>query len=363
MVYAIIMAGGVGTRFWPMSTPERPKQLLRLFRDKPMIELTINRISPLVAWENIRIVTIPEQVRLMTEAVHRLGAKNFIVEPFAKNTAPCIGLAAVHLLAEDPDAVMVVLPADHLITDEAAFLKTVKRGIKMVQENDAIVTLGIEPNRPETGYGYIQYERDEVQSGVHRVVTFAEKPNLETARRFMDTGEFLWNSGVFIWSARRIVSEIEECLPELYAALEDIQEALEDGGDIIRIKRAYQSIKPISIDYGVMERARNVNVVRGKFGWSDVGNWEEAYRLNEHDKDGNVSFGPVIGIDTKDSFLFSEDDRPLAVVGLSNIIAVDTAEGTLICPRDRVQEVRRVAGEVFKMKSKLNPSGGRGDAS
>ncbi len=352
MVYAVIMAGGIGTRFWPMSTPERPKQLLRLFRDKPMIELTINRISPLVAWEKIRIVTIPEQVKLMTEAVPRLSGKHFIVEPFARNTAPCIGLAAVELMQEDPDAIMVVLPADHLITEEQEFIKSVQRGISMVQETDAIVTLGIKPNRPETGYGYIQYERDEVQPGLHRVVTFAEKPNLETARRFIATQEFLWNSGIFIWSARRILSEIEEYIPELYAALEDVQTALEQGGDIIRIKRAYQSIKPISIDYGVMENARNVYVAHGDFGWSDVGNWEEAYRMNEHDSSGNVKYGPVIGIDTENSFLYSEDDRPLAVVGLSNVIAVDTAEGTLICPRDRVQEVRQVAEEVFKLKNK-----------
>lgn len=352
MVYGVIMAGGIGTRFWPLSTPEKPKQLLKLFGEQSMIQFTIDRILPIIDKEFIRIVTIEDQVPLFSRHLEELSASNYIVEPFARNTAPCIGLSAVNLLAEDPDAIMVVLPADHLIKDEEAFRQALEQGIKTVEEKDAIVTLGIEPTRPETGYGYIQYERDELEPGLHRVVTFAEKPNRSTAMRFISTGEFLWNSGIFLWSARRIMSEIEEYLPELYAALMEIGSALGKKDAEQRIRQAYKSIKPISIDYGVMEHARHVYVIRGRFDWSDAGSWEEVYRLSESDEDDNVLRGPVITLETKNSYLFSEDERPLAVIGLSDVIVVDTAEGTLVCPRGMVQDVGRVAKEVFRLQER-----------
>ncbi|MDP8207269.1 MAG: mannose-1-phosphate guanylyltransferase [Candidatus Electryonea clarkiae] len=356
MVYGVIMAGGIGTRFWPLSTPKTPKQLLKFFLERSMIQLTIDRLLPMIPIEKMRIVTIEEQMKLFNQHIDILGKENYIIEPFAKNTAPCIGLAAVYLHAQDPDAIMVVLPADHLINDEEAFRKCLQVGIDAVNERNAIVTLGIEPSRPETGYGYIQYEKDEIEPGLHRVVTFAEKPNLATARRFIKTGEFLWNSGVFIWSAKRILSEIEEDLPELYAALMEINAAIGAKNEKKRVHNAYSSMKAISIDYGVMERARHVHVIRGTFDWSDVGNWDEVYRLSDPDESGNVMRGPVVALDTKNSYLYSEDERPLAVVGLSNVIVVDTHEGTLVCPRDKVQDVGEVAKAVFKM-SKRNEAG------
>lgn len=350
MNYAVIMAGGKGTRFWPISTPERPKQLLSLFDGQTMIEATMERIRPLIPIENQKIVTIPEQVPLIQKHVDWLEDSSFIIEPFAKNTAPCIGLAAVTLMKQDPEAIMVVLPADHRIDDTKQFQKVIQNAISIVEQSDAIVTIGIKPTRPETGYGYIQYEKDEINEGVHRIVTFAEKPNRDTAIRFLESGEFLWNSGIFIWSARRIVSEIEDNLPELFAALMEIMAAVGTEEEVERVRRAYQSIKPISIDYGVMEHTSNAYVVPGSFGWSDVGSWDEIYRISEKNDDQNVIRGHVHTLDTQDSYIVSESDIPIAVVGMSGVIIVNTEDGILICPRNRDQEVREVAEKVLKSR-------------
>ncbi len=347
MTYAVIMAGGVGSRFWPLSTPGKPKQLLELFQDRSMIQLTVERILPLIPKENVRIVTIADQVDSIAPHVPPVDGQ-FIIEPFARNTAPCIGLSAVKLLNEDKDAVMIMLPADHLIQDEDGFREVLKHGVRIVDETDAILTVGIQPSRPETAYGYIQYERDELQSGLHRVVTFAEKPNRETAVRFLQTGEFLWNSGIFIWSARRVLSEMEEYLPEMFAALMEIKDALGTPEEEERIRRAYQSIKPISIDYGVMEHTGHAYVLQGKFDWSDVGSWEEVYRLSDKDENGNVTRGKVILHETKDSYIVSGFDKTVAAVGLENAVVVATEQGILVCPRNRVQDVKQVAEKVFK---------------
>ncbi len=350
MNYAVIMAGGKGTRFWPISTPQRPKQLLSLFDGETMIEATMKRVESLIPLQNQRIVTISEQVALIQQHVAKLEDSNFIIEPFAKNTAPCIGLAAVTLMKQDPDALMVVLPADHQIDDVKQFQEVLQRAISVVEQRDAIVTIGIKPTRPETGYGYIQFEREEVNGGIHRVVTFAEKPNRDTAIRFLESGEFLWNSGIFVWSARRIVSEIEDYLPELYAALMEMMAASGTEEAEERIRRAYQSVKPISIDYGVMEHTPNAYVVPGPFGWSDVGSWDEIYRLSEKNEDQNVLRGRVFTIDTHDSYVVSELEMPVAVIGMSGVIVVQTEEGILVCPRNRDQDVREMAEKVQKSR-------------
>ncbi len=348
MEHAVIMAGGIGTRFWPLSTPENPKQLLKLFRDKSMVELTLDRIEPFIPRDRHWIVTIPAQAKMIRNCVSDFPENNFFLEPVARNTAPCIGLAAVQLISRDPDAIMVVLPADHLINDEAGFHKCLAAAVKAVEEKDAIVTLGIQPTRPETGYGYIQYELDELQPGLHRVVTFAEKPNREMAEKFINTGEFLWNSGIFVWSARRILSEIEEYIPELYAVLEDIKDCIGKPDEQERTMQSYQSIKSISIDYGVMEHARNVLVVRGTFDWSDVGHWDEVWRLRDKDANNNAVDGPVIIKDSSSSYIYSEKNHPTAVIGIEGLVVVSTSKGTLICPRERAQEVRLAAETILK---------------
>ncbi|MCB2198313.1 mannose-1-phosphate guanylyltransferase [bacterium] len=351
MVYATIMAGGQGSRFWPVSTPERPKQLLRLFDEHSMLRHTVDRITPLIDTQNIRIVTVSDLFDSIAKEVANLESSAFILEPLAKNTGPCIGLAAVELFRQDPDAIMVVLPADHRIMDSDSFRETLKQAIDFVLETDSLVTIGVEPTRPETGYGYIQYEPEPMREGVHRVRTFAEKPNRDTALRFIESGEFLWNSGIFVWSAQRILSEIEDYLPELYAALMEINSALDDPDPDERIKRAYQSIKPISIDYGVMERTHNAYVVPGDFGWSDVGSWDEVYRITEKDDNRNVTTGAVVALDSHGSYIANETKLPVAVIGMQDVVVVQTAEGTLICPRDRVQEVKEASQAVQRDKA------------
>lgn len=351
MVFATIMAGGQGSRFWPVSTPERPKQLLRLFDEHSMLRHTVDRITPLIEPENIRIVTVSDLFDGIVKEVGNLDTSAFILEPLAKNTGPCIGLAAVELYRQDPDAIMVVLPADHRIMDNDAFRSTLEQAISFVQETDSLATLGVAPTRPETGYGYIQYEPEPMREGVHRVRTFAEKPNRDTALRFIESGEFLWNSGIFVWSAQRILSEIEDYLPELYAALMEINHALDDDDPGERIKRAYQSIKPISIDYGVMERTHNAYVIPGDFGWSDVGSWDEVYRITEKDDNRNVTTGSVVALDSHGSYIANETALPVAVIGMQDVVVVQTDAGTLVCPRDRVQEVKEASLAVQREKA------------
>ncbi len=348
MTYAVILAGGKGTRFWPLSTPETPKQILRLFDKRTMIEQTVDRFLPIIPIENHKIVITESLHEKFHDEIHDLNENNLVVEPIAKNTAACIGLTAIKILLEDPDAVMVVTPADHKIDDNAAFHKAIQTGIAFVEETDSIVTIGIEPTRPSTGYGYIQYETESFRDGLHRIKTFAEKPNKEIAFSFIKSGEFLWNSGIYIWSVQRILSEIEEHLPSLFTALMDIKSSLGSYDEKEKLLSSYQSIKPISIDYGVMERTGNAYVVPGKFNWSDIGSWEEVYRISEKDDFDNFEYGKVISIDSENSYVATELDQPLAVIGVKNIIVVQTEGGTLICPRDRAEDVGLASEKIFK---------------
>jgi len=358
MVYALIMAGGKGTRFWPVSTPERPKQLLRFDGQRTMIKRTIDRLKSLIDVQQLRIVTIRTMMEEILRQVPDIKPELFILEPFAKNTSACIGLSALHLLKEDENAIMAVFPADHKIDNDEAFVKALKTGINFVEKNDAIVTIGLEPSRPETEYGYIQYNPDEYDTDLHKVITFAEKPNRETAIRFMETGEFLWNSGIFIWSAKRILSEIEENLPELYAALMEVKDVIGTEEEEEKTNLVYKSIKPISIDYGVMERARDAYVVLGEFSWSDIGGWEEVFRSSEKNDDSNVVNGPVVTLKTNNSIISSQNGTPVAVIGMNNIVVVHTEDGVLVCPRDQLQEVTHAAEMVFHKQKIKNGSKG-----
>jgi mannose-1-phosphate guanylyltransferase len=352
VTYAVILAGGKGTRFWPLSTPETPKQILRLFDQRTMIEQTIDRFLPIIPKENHRIVITESQLEIFQNEVHDIEESNLVVEPIAKNTAACIGLTAIRILLEDPDAVMVVTPTDHRIDDDIAFKKAIETGIKFVEETDSIVTIGIKPTRPATGYGYIQYETEPFREGLHRIKTFAEKPNKEIAFSFIKSGEFLWNSGIYIWSVQRILSEIEEHLPGLFTALMDIKSSIGSYEEKEKLLNSYQSIKPISIDYGVMEQAGNAYVVPGNFNWSDIGSWEEVYRISQKDINDNFEYGKIISVDSENSYFANDLDLPLAVVGLNNIIVVQTEGGTLICPRDRAEDVGLASEIIFKMNRK-----------
>ncbi len=348
-VHAVVLAGGQGKGFWPLASSRRPKQLLRLFDDSTLIEATIKRLTPTFGADRLHIVTLESQADDVLDQLDAVSRDQLICEPFAKNTAPAIGLAAVHLYKQSKTSMMVVLPADHRIEERDLFEKAMNRAIEFVDESDAIVTIGIEPTRPEPSYGYIQFEGDAFRPGIHRVITFAEKPDREIARRFIQTGEFLWNSGIYVWSCERILSEIEEHLPELFAALMEIYDALDTPQQQEKTLLAYQSIRPISIDYGVMEKAPGAYVVPGRFTWSDVGDWSTVYRMQQHDEQGNALHGRVVTLEANNVYAQSTTGQRIAVVGVDNVIVVETSEGLLICHRDQVQDVGRAADLLEKL--------------
>jgi mannose-1-phosphate guanylyltransferase len=345
MNHVVIMAGGVGSRFWPRSRKKNPKQVLNIFGTNTLLQETVSRVSDLIPFSQIYIVTTSELVQHIRKQLPDLADDNIIIEPVGKNTAPCIGLAAQILMERDPDGIMVVLPADHLISDRERFIVCLNQAIETAESDDSLVTIGITPTQPETGYGYIQYDRDHEKSeSAYRVKTFAEKPNLETAKRFLESGDFLWNSGMFIWSVKRILKEIELSLPELYAALMAIG-ALSDDEKESQFEHIYEGLRPISIDYGVMEKAKNVAVVKGDFNWSDIGNWAEVYRLSPKDKDGNVNLDGHVLIDTNNC-LVDSTDLLVATVGVKDLIIINTSDALLICHRDHAQNVKRVVEQM-----------------
>ncbi|MFQ5707705.1 MAG: mannose-1-phosphate guanylyltransferase [bacterium] len=347
----LIMAGGSGTRFWPRSRQKHPKQLLKIFNEKTMIQNTVERLQKIVPTDRLFIVSTQSQIAEIKNQLPFLNDDNLIVEPRGKNTAPCIGLSALFMERVDPDGVMVVLPADHLIENARLFLKSLKVGAKVAQEQGRLVTIGIEPTFPATGYGYIQFNEEVRKMNgipVCKVKTFAEKPNLATAKRFLKTGDFLWNSGIFVWKIKAILREIEEYLPHVYDGLMEIRKYIGTEKQDEVIKRVYCQIKSISIDYGVMEHAKDVMVLRGSFGWNDLGSWDEVYKLLPKDKNKNVLLGKHIIKDGNGCFI-DANDKLVAVVGLDNLIIVDTEDAILICDRKRAQDVKEIV-DIAKRK-------------
>lgn len=353
MIHAVIMAGGVGTRFWPLSRKKAPKQVLDLLGKGPMFQQTISRVESIVPAEQRWIVTNRGQMKMMREVMPELAERQFIIEPVGRNTAPAIGLAAVHLLKEDPDAVMIVLPADHQISDEDKFRSCLMTAVEAVKDNERLATIGIEPNRPETGYGYIQINTKQVdQEGrVFSVKTFAEKPNLETAKRFLQAGEFLWNSGIFIWRADAILNQIAEHLPHWYSGLQKIGSAKSASEERRIAEEVFDSLKGTSIDYAVMEHAPEVVVVRGDFGWSDVGSFDEVWRLLPKDENGNACRGIAELVQSKNNFVLSPN-RLIALVGVEDLLVVDAGDAVLICHRDDSQNIRKLVDALEKSDKK-----------
>jgi len=355
-MYGLIMAGGVGKRFWPMSRNKSPKQFLELFSHRSMIQMTYDRLQPLILPEHIFVVTNKQQVKLTEHHLPGIPQKNIIGEPIGKDTAPCIGLGALFALAQDPQAVLAVLPADHLITNVPEFQRIISSAASLAAEKDCLITIGIKPTRPETGYGYIQWDQKPAEEflpeqfrhkGFLKVKAFAEKPNYTTAQQFIESGDFLWNSGIFIWKARTILQEIEEHLPELYDSLMDIKRHLFKRGFRRSLITAYREITSISIDYGVMEKSQNVFMLKGDFGWSDVGNWGEYYRLREHDQNGNVIIGQSELRDAKNNLIIS-DKNIIAAIGIDNMVVVNVENAILVCPCSRVQEIKEIVDHLTR---------------
>ena len=345
-IYAVIMAGGVGSRFWPRSRERSPKQVLEIVGSGTMIQNTVKRIEPLVPIENICVVTHRLQKELVAEQLPNVPEENILVEPVGRNTAPCVGLAAQWVFHKDPHAVMIVLPADHLIQNEKEFLSVLGKAIRVAEENEALVTIGIKPTHPETGFGYIQFDDSDhhniyASEGIYRVKTFAEKPNLETAEKFLKSGDFVWNSGMFIWRASVILDEIERQLPELDIQLKKIAPSVGTPDFNHTVEVAYGVLRGVSIDYGVMEKAKNVYVAKGDFGWSDVGSWDEVMRLTPVNGDGNATRGNVIIKDAVSNYI-DAGHKMVAVVGAEDLIVISTDDAILICKRGHSQDVKEI---------------------
>lgn len=345
MLHAVIMAGGIGSRFWPRSRRANPKQFLDVFGDVSLIQNTFARLQPLVPAERVHVVTHADYVRETHQHLPAIPLENIMAEPIARNTAPCIAFAAARIRQIDPEAVMLVLPADHIINNVARFHEVVRAAIEKAEEPETLVTIGIEPTHPETGYGYIQYDSPEdgtTSPTPFPVISFAEKPDLSTAERFLDSGDFLWNSGIFAWRADSIQDALGTHCPDIASAFEHVPEAIDTAEEEAAIERAYDRSPKVSIDIGVMEKADNVWVVPGSFGWSDVGDWRAVYTLAQKDKAGNAAEGNVIMHNTARSFAHSEGDRLLALVGLQDVIVIGTDDAVLVCHRSAAQQVKNV---------------------
>ena len=312
-VCAVIMAGGVGTRFWPRSREKSPKQLLEIVGKGTMIQNTLKRLEGVVRNQDVFVITNRLQRTQVIRQLPTVPEENIIDEPVGRNTAPCIGLAALHVSRLDPGAVMIVLPADHVIADVAEFHRVLNVALGTAADSKSLLTIGIQPTHPETGYGYIQIFNDEgahnpyFSRGVLKVKTFAEKPNLQTAERFLASGDFLWNSGMFVWRVDAILEQIHHCLPDLHAELRKIDKTIDTPTYQSTLEKVYGVIRGISIDYGVMEKSERVFVIPGDFGWSDLGSWDEVFRQAGKDASGNSITGTVILRNTRNSYIYSPD--------------------------------------------------------
>lgn len=341
---ALVMAGGRGERFWPKSRKNLPKQFLCLMdTNRTMLQSTVERILPLIKIEDIFIATNRDYKSLVKEQLPDLPEENILCEPTAKNTAPCIGWGAVAIQKKYGDALMLVLPSDHQIMQPHLFRSVLKNALHVADTMDALVTLGISPTMPDTGYGYIQYEPEQhdLPSGVFRVKRFVEKPDLETARSYLSSGEYLWNSGMFIWKASTILKEMETYLPENAKLLTQIGEAMGTSEQDKVVECCFEQMKAISIDYGIMEKSRKVFVLPSSFGWDDVGSWLAVERMNTPNDAGNVIKGDVITVDTR-RCIVQGDERTIAMIGLEDIIIVDTEDALLVCAKDSASEIKKV---------------------
>lgn len=342
MIYSVIMAGGIGSRFWPQSREARPKQFINVFEEQSLLQQTLSRMAPIVPPERTLVVTHERYADLTREQLSSIPEENILGEPISRNTAPCIAYAAIKLRAMDPEAVMIVLPADHLIKREDRFLNILRKATMVANKPGALVTIGIQPSYPATGYGYIQYDPSESErDGAYRVRTFAEKPDEATAERFLDSGDFLWNSGIFVWRADAILENMQTHLKSTWRAFEEASRHLGTDQENAAIRQAYYKSTRISIDVGIMERASHVYVVPGSFGWSDIGDWRAVYDLSDKNRHGNVLRGNVIVHDTS-RCLVNAGKRLVAVVGIHDVVVVDTDDALLICHQNSTQQVKNV---------------------
>ncbi len=344
MVYAVIMAGGSGTRFWPYSRRDKPKQLLNIADGRTMIRATVERIAGKIPFDRIMVVSAEQHSEEIRRQVPELGKAMVVPEPLGLNTAPCIALAAYKLLKTDSDPTMIVLPADHLIAKEEPFLDAVMAGVHACSRGDYLVTFGIVPDRAETGYGYLKLGSSTFREGsstVYRVDTFVEKPDLHTAERYLATGNYLWNSGMFVWNARAIVRAFEKHLPDISNALAPIVPMLNSKDEFPALEKVYASLQAVSIDHGIMEKADNVLCIPVDIGWNDVGSWASLAGVRPRDRHGNVTVGWVVALDSRNCIVWSPD-KLTALIGLEDLIVVETPDALLVCAKERSQDLGKL---------------------
>ena len=347
--YAVIMAGGIGSRFWPVSQTDHPKQFIDILgTGKTLIQTTYDRFLHIVPKENIYIVTNETYRDLVKEQLPDMEDQQILGEPVMRNTAPCIAYACHKISRLNPNASIVVAPSDHLILDTPRFVANVTQALAAAGRNDCLITLGIKPSRPDTGYGYIQYTPETLEDIFHKVKTFTEKPSLELAKTFLQSGDFLWNAGIFVWSSKAILQSLEQHLPELNDIFREGTRFYETEQETAFIQRAYYQCTNISIDYGIMEKAENVYVLPTDFGWSDLGTWSSVYELCEKDYVGNavIPSEKVMMYDSSNCMVNVPENKLVIIQGLHDYIVVESNNTLLICPKDQEQSVKQIAADV-----------------
>ena len=352
-MYHVILAGGSGSRFWPKSREDSPKQLTKILGDETMIRLTYNRLRKIAETDEILVVASKQISKLIHKDIPEIPKENFILEPAGKNTAPAIGLAALHIFKRDSDAVMGVYPADHLIVGDSKFKKIITNARKMVEKKSALITIGIKPTYPATGYGYIQYDSNKkmVIQGVYKVKTFAEKPEKVTAEKFINSSEFLWNAGMFVWKAEIILLKMKTFMCELHDSLDAIYDSLNTTQYDTVLDREWELIQPESIDYGVLEKATNIYTIAADFQWNDLGSWSSLFSVLTKNNETNYHDGDVISVQSENNLIISPN-RLTAVVGIKDMAIINLDDATLIVPHDKSEAVK----DVVNMLKTLNKS-------
>lgn len=343
------MAGGIGSRFWPISRTSHPKQFIDILgTGKTLIQNTYDRFLKVCPKENIYIVTNDIYASLVKKQLPDISDEQILTEPVMRNTAPCIAYGSFKIESLNPDAAIVVAPSDHLILDEAAFISAIEKSLETASKNDCLITLGIKPSRPDTGYGYIQYTGQSMNNDFFKVKTFTEKPTLEIAKTFIQSGDFLWNAGIFVWSSKAIVNAFSSHLPDMHEIFAEARQFYNTANEKNHVHTSYLRCTNISIDYGIMEKANNVYVLPSEFGWSDLGTWASIYDLAEKDYVGNavIPSEKVIMYDSSNCMVNVPSDKLVILQGLHDFIVVESNNTLLICPRDQEQNVKKIVGDV-----------------
>lgn len=349
--FCIIMAGGIGSRFWPLSRVAKPKQFLDILgTGKTFLQQTFDRFLTIVPIENFIVVTNFKYKELVLEQLPKLKEEQVLLEPLRRNTAPCLAYAAYKIKTKNPNANLIVAPSDHLILKEEEFIRQIKNGLSFIHENDALLTLGIQPNRPETAYGYIQVKNKidfNSLGNLYKVKTFTEKPDLHMAGIFVESGEFFWNSGIFIWSLSTIIEALNTHLPDVASLFEKGEKHYNTNNEVHFINKTYSECPAISIDYGIMEKARNVFVLTADFGWSDMGTWGTLYENRKKDESGNVINGDnILTYETKNCIVNISDEKVAVLQGLDGYIIAESNDTLMICKKEDEQQIKKFVTDV-----------------